>query len=70
MVGASLPSVRVPNSDRSVERASCYSVPVKGDGVNLAKVARQRSQAGSLRNAPDPCGGVVTTTDDKVAVNL
>lgn len=37
-----LPIVRVPNPDASVKTASCYPLTIEGNGVYLAKMARER----------------------------
>ena len=60
----------VPDAHACVQTASRDPLSVKGDGVDLAKVAVQCAQAPSLRNAPDPGRRIVTARNYNIAVDL
>lgn len=59
----------IPDPDARVQTPSGDLVAVEGNGVDLAEMAGQSPQASAFGNAPDPCGRVVATRNDKVSMN-
>lgn len=60
----------VPDAHTCVQAASCDSLSVEGDGVNLAEVTVQCAQTPPFGNAPDPCRSIVTTGNYDIAMDL